>query len=283
LSVIKHPGMDATYRKLLTYAYNIIGSYEDAKDVVQDVLEKYIHLDKSNIANEVSYLVRMVINQSINFKTKFVKHTTYGVWLPEPVSTETVESGLVREQVASYTLLVLMERLNAKERAVFVLREAFNYAHEEIAAALNIGADDSRQVYSRVKKSLNPQAPATRKPMTHKLNSYIEAIVNADVKALEDLFAAEIRVMADGGRSARVVKDLEIGREPTAQLLQYVYGLFLDGKHYTFTEVNHQPAICFWINNRLYNCQVFLFDEYEQISHIYSMVDPVKLRSIKMP
>jgi hypothetical protein len=31
-----------------------------------------------------------------------------------------------------------------------------------------------------------------------------------------------------------------------------VYGLFLDGKHYTFAEVNHQPAICFWTNNLLY-------------------------------
>jgi RNA polymerase sigma factor (sigma-70 family) len=275
--------MDATYRKLLTYAYNIIGSYEDAKDIVQDAFEKYIHLDKSKIENEVSYLVRMVINQSINFKTKFVRHTAYGVWLPEPVSTETVESGLVREQVASYTLLVLMERLNAKERAVFVLKEAFNYAHEEIATALNIGADDSRQVYSRAKKSLNHRVPPTRKLLTHKLNSYIEAIVNADVKSLEQLFADDIKVMADGGRSARVVKDLEIGREPTAKLLQYVYGLFLDGKHYTFTEINHQPAVCFWINGRLYNCQIFSFDEQDKITHIYSMVDPLKLKSIKMP
>src|SRR6187431_2262825 len=144
--------MDATYRKLLTYSYNITGSYEDARDIVQDALEKYIHLDKSRIDNEVSYLNRMVINLSINFRQKHIRHTTYGVWLPEPIPTDTVESPLVREQTASYTLLVLMEALNVKERAVFVLKEAFNYSHDEIATALDISADNSRQLYSRAKK-----------------------------------------------------------------------------------------------------------------------------------
>jgi RNA polymerase sigma factor (sigma-70 family) len=147
--------MDAAYRKLLIYAYNIIGSYEDAKDVVQDVMEKYIHLDKSQIENEVQYLTRMVINHSINFKNKFARQSAYGVWLPEPVSTNTAEVNLLREHVAHYTLLVLMENLNAKERAVYVLREAFNYSHEEIATALDISCDSSRQSYSCAKKSLN--------------------------------------------------------------------------------------------------------------------------------
>ncbi len=273
--------MDAAYRKLLTYSYNILGSFEDAKDVVQDVMEKYIHLDKTKIENEVHYLTRMVINHSINLKNKFGKQTAYGVWLPEPVSTETAETNLIREQVARYTLLVLMETLNAKERAVYMLREAFNYTHEETAAALDITSENTRQLYSRAKKNLSQYVPSVQYGYGDKLQQYIEAIVNADMRALEELLANDIKIMADGGNKIRVVKDIEMGRGATAQLVQHVYALFLEGKQYTFTQINHQPAICFWQNKHLYNCQVFSFDETGKMNFIYSVVDPDKLKSIK--
>jgi RNA polymerase sigma factor (sigma-70 family) len=273
--------MDAAYRKLLTYSYNILGSLEDAKDVVQDVMEKYIHLDKTRIENEVHYLTRMVINHSINFKNKFGKQAVYGMWLPEPVSTETAETHLIREQVAQYTLLVLMETLNAKERAVYVLREAFNYSHEDTAAALEITSDSARQLYSRAKKSLTKYTPGVQYIHSDKLPRYIDAIVNADLKALEELLAGDIKIMADGGNKIRVVKDVEIGKESTARLVQYVYALFLEGKEYTIAQVNHQPAICFWQNKRLYNCQVFSFDESGKMNFIYAVVDPYKLKSIR--
>jgi len=204
------------------------------------------------------------------------------VWLPEPVPTDTVESPLVREQTASYTLLVLMEALNVRERAVFVLKEAFSYTHEEIAAAIEISPDNSRQLYSRAKKTLNDRSFADVKPYAHKLSQYIRAIVDADVKALEQLFADDIRVTADGGSKVRVVKDIEIGKAPTAHLLQHVYGLFLQGKAYTFTEINHHPALCFWVDDdRLFNCQVFSFNDDGDIKDIYSIVDPKKLKSIR--
>lgn len=274
--------MDSAYRKLLTYSYNILGSLEDAKDAVQDVMEKYIHLDKTKIENEMQYVTRMVINHSINLKNRKGKQTAYGVWLPEPVSTETAETNLIREQVAHYSILVLMESLNAKERAVYVLREAFNYSHEETAIALDISADNARQLYSRAKKSLSQSTPRQNySDRGNQLSLYIEAIVNADMKALEELLAEDIKIMADGGTKIRVVKDVAIGKESAARLVQHVYALFLEGKQFSFTQINHQPALCFWQNRRLYNCQVFSFDALGKVNFIYSIVDPAKLTSIQ--
>ena len=273
--------MDAAYRKLLTYSYNIVGSLEDAKDVVQDVMEKYIHLDKTKIENEVHYLTRMVINHSINLKNRSSKQAAYGVWLPEPVSTETAETDLIREQLVNYTLLVLMETLNEKERAVYMLREAFNYSHEEIASALDITIDSTRQLYSRAKKSVSQYVKPEQYVDSNRLTPYVDAVINADMKSLEKLLAADIKIMADGGNKIRVVKDIEIGMEATAQLVQHVYALFLQDKSYTFAQVNHQPAICYWLNSRLYNCQVFSFNDAGKINFIYSIVDPEKLKSIK--
>src|SRR5690606_6533393 len=181
------------------------------------------------------------------------------------------------------SVLVLMEALNAKERAVYMLREAFNYTHEEIATALDITSDSARQLYSRAKKSLGQFVPTQQHIFSSKLRQYINAIVNADMNVLEELLAEDIKIMADGGSKVRVVKDIEMGRQPTARLVQHVYALFLEGKQYTFTQINHQPAICFWHNNRLYNCQVFSFDASGRMNFIYSIVDPVKLKSVMMP
>src|SRR5690606_14566026 len=112
--------MQEHYNKLLTYAYNIVGSYEDARDVVQDVLEKYITLDKSNIRHESNFLIKSTVNHAINFKTRQSKKEVFGEWLPEPVSFENADTKLIRDETASYTMLVLFEHLSPKERAVFI-------------------------------------------------------------------------------------------------------------------------------------------------------------------
>src|SRR5690606_3006571 len=114
--------MEDLHRTLATYAYNILGSMEDARDVVQDVLEKYIAMDPSRIGDARNYLIKAAINQAINLKKRKAYESTYGKWLPEPVEVHTPDSPLIREQTASYSLLVLMEKLNPLERAVFILK-----------------------------------------------------------------------------------------------------------------------------------------------------------------
>jgi RNA polymerase sigma factor (sigma-70 family) len=272
--------MDATYRKLLTYSYNIVGSYEDAKDLVQSTMEKYITLDKRHIEHEVNYLIKTVINASINFKNRAEKQKGYGVWLPEPMATESPDLNLIKEQTASYSLLVLMEKLNAKERAVFILKEAFGYSHEEIAEVLDTTLENSRQLLTRARKSLDQTSVRADMPAQGVLEKYIQSILDADLDTLESLLVEDIRLMADGGRSVKVVKDVAVGKEAAARLLQHVYTLFLRDTEYTFTTINHQPAICFYKNGTLYNCHVLEITADGHIGNIFSIVAPEKLRTI---
>jgi RNA polymerase sigma-70 factor (ECF subfamily) len=44
-------------------------------------------------------------------------------------------------EIVSYSLLILLEQLNAKERAVFILKEAFAYSYEEIGETLSISVE----------------------------------------------------------------------------------------------------------------------------------------------
>lgn len=276
--------MQKHYNKLLTYAYNIVGSYEDARDLVQDVLEKYITLDKSSIRHESNFLIKSTINHAINFKTRQSKQEVFGEWLPEPVSFESADTKLLRDETASYTMLVLFEHLNAKERAAFILKEGFNYSHAEIAELLEISTENSRQLLSRANKQLKDSKYTNYNPHSgtsfETLSRYQKALAHADIGELEDLLVSDIKLSADGGTKVRVVSGSDIGKTATATLLVYVQQHFLMGKTFTFQFFNHQPAVCFWENEKLHNCHILQLSTDGLIQEIYSIVDPDKLKNI---
>lgn len=276
--------MQENYDKLLTYAYNIVGSYEDAKDVVQDVLEKYIMLDKSNIRHESNFLIKSTVNHAINFKARQRKKEVFGEWLPEPVSFDHADTKLIRDETASYTMLVLFERLNPKERAAFILKEGFNYSHSEIAELLEISTENSRQLFSRANKQLKGGKSLTHKPYpgshTELLEKYQIALAHGNVQELEHLLVSDIKLHADGGTKVQVVKGTEVGKTATATLLVYVQQQFLVDKEFTFQIFNHQPAICFWENDKLHNCHILYLNDNGLIQEIYSIVDPEKLKNL---
>ena len=117
---------------------------DDAHDVVQDAYVKFMGVDADKIENPKAYLIRTVINLSINKKKRQQKLITNypGEWLPEPVDTEGADTAINKKEILSYSLMVLLEKLNAKQRAVFILKEALDYDHEEIAEGRDIGAEN---------------------------------------------------------------------------------------------------------------------------------------------
>ncbi|ASE60779.1 RNA polymerase subunit sigma-24 [Chryseobacterium indologenes] len=277
--------MQEKYNSLLTYAYNITGSYEDSQDLVQDVIEKYISLDKSEIRNETNFLIKSTINHAINFKNRHGKKMVYGEWLPEPLSFENAENKLIKEQTARYTLLVLLEKLNARERAVYILKEAFDYSHQEIAETLDISVENSRKLLSRAGQQLQDieYEPDSVNISVHAdiLQQYQLALSEGDIPNIEKLLTDAIKLSADGGKRIRVIKAVEVGKSATAQLLAYVQQQFLGKKPHSFHIFNHQPAICFWQDNRIYNCHILDIDANGMIREIYSIVDPEKLKRLQ--
>ncbi len=273
------------YQKtLFPYAYNILGSAEDAKDAVQDVIVRYISMPKKDIENETGYLIKGVINQSINIKNRNKKITTDKVWLPEPLATETADSDINRNEIISYSMLVLLEYLNPKERAAFILKEAFDYSHEEIANTLSISVENSRKVLSRAKSKLDTSKEKIDEvPLSASayLENYINVIKNGDTKALEKMLSEEILVTADGGGKVNVVREITAGIQATSDLLFYLYNTYQKLFEIRHLTINHQPALLFYKDDKLINCQVFEFEaDSKKIRRIYSVVDPDKLKNI---
>lgn len=268
---------------LFPYAYNILGSSEDAKDAIQEILVKYHIKRKDHIENDTGYLVKSVINQSINIKKSRQRRQSSSIWLPEPVATEHADATIDRSAIISYSILVLLEKLLARERAVFILKEAFDYSHKEIADVLDLSVENSRKLLSRAKNKLGAMdnsSPIKPSPVSEAyMNNYIDSIKNGDVKRLEKMLSEEIALAADGGGEIKVVRELTQGIRDALKLLLFVFKTYQKEQTIKISQMNHQPALLFYENGVLVNCQVFDVEK-NKIKQIYTQLAPKKLNSL---
>ena len=145
--------------KLFGLAYRMLGSAAEAEDVVQ---ETFIRWHRAiDVDSPWAWLAKVATNLCVNrlASARMRRERYVGCWLPEPVLTADgalgpLELAEQRESV-SMAFLVLMERLNPVERAVFVLREAFGYRHRELAEVIDSSEANSRQLYARARRRLS--------------------------------------------------------------------------------------------------------------------------------
>jgi len=270
-------------KKLFPYAYNILGNIDDCQDVIQDVLIKFNAKEVSSISNPNAYLIKSVINQAINLKKKNNRERQQKIVLPEPIVTNQGESKIELDEILNYSMFVLLDTLNTKERAVFLLKEAFDYEHDEIAEILEISAENSRQILTRAKKKLKLRKPeiATSSAKDRKyLEKYVSAIRKGDVKTLEQMLSDEVQVLADAGNKLQVIAELTSGIDNTIKLMTYVYENHQKDLEIKIEEINHQSALLFYRGTTLINCQIFELNPYGKITSIFSVVDPEKLMKI---
>lgn len=274
------------YERLLnTYAYNILGSYEDAKDIVQDAYLKFIQRGDTSIEDTRAYLVRTVINLSINKKNRQKRERTAypGAWLPEPVTTEHADRNINRKEILAYSLMVLLEKLNSKQRAVFILKEAFAYDHAEIATVLGITEAHSRKLLSRAKIQLDA-APAVTKSTRHNsyIDKYLSVIARADMQALEQMLHDEITVLSDGGGKVSAFRKPIFGKKAVIKVLLGIYRKFYSHTNIVLkpTRVNHQPALCYFNKDKLVSCQVFGVEN-GRLQNVFFIRNPDKLQVLE--
>lgn len=182
---------------LFGIAYNMLGMVEEAEDIVQDVYEKWLTVKEAKTPK--AYLGRMVVNRSIDRlnELKVQRENYKGYWLPEPY--------LSFEQSAmptiEYGLLVLLERLNPSERAVFILRESFSEDYQAIAELTGLSVENCRQLLHRAHEKLDRQTvqlvePSKRLALTE---AFLYALHSRDLSSLGQLLRSDIELYNDGG------------------------------------------------------------------------------------
>ena len=272
--------------KLLPYAYNILGDYMEAEDVVHQVLNKFFLDREREVLKPNNYLIRSVINRSINQKKQLFKQLEHypGEWLPAPVySEENIYQSLDKKHILDYSLLVLLEHLNAKQRAVFILKEAFGYAHNEIAAILDISTAHSRQLLKRGRDKI-PLTPIAPPPVDEKskaqVQSLADAILKEDIPQIKKLLCQQVKAISDGGPKQSAARKIINGQSHVYKLLRAIYGKYMpSGATFKYTELNHRPAIVYMFDGVVFRSIIFDIEE-GQIRNIYIMVNPDKLNSL---
>jgi len=272
--------------KLIPYAYNIIGDYMEAEDVVHEVLNRFFLDTGLSIEKPDQYLKRAVINRSINQKKLLRKQLEKypGEWLPSPVATAPdMPSPIERKHLLDYALLVTLERLNSKQRAVFILKEAFDYPHQEIADILDISIDNSRQLLKRSKEKIATKQTAVEAISVKdysKVADLAEAIMEGEMKVVTRLLSDEVRSISDGGPKQSAARNIITGKERVYKLMKAVYGKYMpDNACSIITSVNHQPAILYHLNGLVFRCIVFEISS-NKVQNIYIIINPDKLSEV---
>ena len=278
---------------LISIAYQMLGSLVEAEDIIQDVFIKLQVKETNtfNINNMKSYVSKMVINTCINeLKSSRKKRETYtGTWLPEPIvqgsQLEPSEKIIQNEQL-TYAFIVLMEKLSATEREIYVLRESLGLKHNEIADILQITEMNCRKIYSRAKKKMALLPDHNHISFgTHQeqVATFISALSNGNIQQISDILSSDVTLIADGGGKVVTAINKISSREHVMTLLHAISTKFFAGKKALPVKVNNQPGIL--ISKDETPVGVFCFawsQNARQIEQIFYIVNPDKLTNISV-
>jgi RNA polymerase sigma-70 factor (TIGR02957 family) len=233
--------------RLFGIAYRMLGSAAEAEDIVQDVWLRWQSTNRNAVENPPAYLATTTTRLCINLaQSAHTRHETYiGTWLPEPVDTSSDPGiGAERSEALKLAVLILLEKLSPTERAAYVLREAFDYSYTQIADILQMEEGNTRQLVSRARKHIADGRRASVSPGQQRrlLEAFIAAAQNADLAALEGLFAKDVVSTSDGGGIVRAARVPVCGRERVAKFIATA-AHFWNGVTLAWVEANGQAAV----------------------------------------
>jgi RNA polymerase sigma-70 factor (TIGR02957 family) len=288
--------MDASVEELrpraFAIAYRMLGSVSEAEDVVQEALLRLHRAEQEGerIESPRAYVSTVVTRLAIDqLRSARVRRETYvGEWLPEPLLASEDEDPARQAEVAdslSLAFLVLLESLSPEQRAVFLLREVFDYPYDQIAAIVGKSEAAVRQLAVRARRQVEERRvrfDASREQRDLLADRFLAAAQQGDLDGLESLLAEDVELHGDGGGRAPALARALFGRARVARTLRNWarLGERIGGVSWRRVEVNGQPgAMTFDSDGRLINVMALDIAN-GQVQGIRSIVNPDKLRHL---
>jgi RNA polymerase sigma-70 factor, ECF subfamily len=236
--------------RLLGIAYRLLGSMWDAEDVVADAMVRWLRTDRAEVREPAAYLTTVVSRLALDHlrAARTTRETYPGPWLPEPVvADDTFDplDSLIKRDTLSLATLRLMEELTPPERAVFVLREAFDVPYTQIAEILDVSEANARQLLHRAQAHLDRhhrRTEADEARHAQLLERLMSATADGDLAELEELLAADVISYNDGGGRARAARVPVMGREKIIRFLSNLRRRFGPTPYVRILQVNGEPA-----------------------------------------
>jgi RNA polymerase sigma-70 factor (ECF subfamily) len=203
---------------MLSIAYRMVGSFSEAEDLVQ---EAFLRLHEAgDVEHPRAWLTTVTTRLAIDhLRSARVRRESYpGTWLPEPVLADPAPDAAVRAETLSYAVLVMLERLSPVERAVFVLREAFDFGYDEIAGIVGKSEANCRQLASRARRHVGERRPRFE-ASRELVRRFVTAMREGETGPLVELLAADVTFYGDGGGKAPAVGKPVSGAEAVSRML----------------------------------------------------------------
>lgn len=283
-----HTEIFETERVTLTaLCYRMLGERSGAEDAVQETWLKWAAADKTRIKDPAAWLRRVATNIAIDTlrKARRSREVYVGPWLPEPlfdgVAGEAVQ-GFELAQECELALLWAMERLNERERAAFILREAFDATYAEIAATLEMSEAACRQLVSRSQKKLQETGPrfdATAEEVADLSRRFVGAVMAEDFDTALSLLSPATIAISDGGANKRAARRPLVGGQEILTVFGAVHEKARQEAGWTqeVATVNGKPALLRFRNGLLDAVITLAPGEDGRIAWIYTMLNPDKL------
>ncbi|GAA2215738.1 RNA polymerase sigma-70 factor [Nonomuraea monospora] len=280
---------------MIAVAYRILGSVVDAEDVVQEAWLRWSGVDESTVDDPKAFLVTVTSRLAIDrLRWARSRRESYvGPWLPEPISTapDAAEQAELADSV-EMAMLVVLETLSPLERAVFVLREAFDLPFAEIAEIIGRAEPATRQLARRAREHVRDKRPRfdvdrdERKRITER---FMGASTGGDLDALIELFSDQVTMVSDGGGKARaalrVITGAEnVGRyllsintpENIAKFMVSIGMTDLPGMSLSLATLNNAPAILVSAGGKVISVISLLISD-GKIETVYVLANPDKI------
>ncbi len=236
-----------SYRPLMfAIAYRMLGSAMDAEDIVQEAYLRYQRAEHVQTPKALltTIVTRLCLDQLKSAREQ--RESYIGPWLPEPLITTPLDD---QDESISMAFLILLESLSPVERAVFLLREVFDYDYREIAEIVGKEESACRQSFHRAKAHLaehRPRFPASPEQHREMLERFMQAYLVGELDGFTSLLAEGVSLTVDAGGKASAATRPVYGANPVARFILGITKRIPPNFSFEIRKVNGRDAFIFY-------------------------------------
>lgn len=277
--------------ELFSLAYSMLGRITAAEDAVQEAFIRWQKQDLEQIRSHRAYLSSIVHNLCLDeLKSAKSRREQYiGPDLPEPMLT--VEGENPQEKVElteslSMALLVVLEQLTPVQRAVFLLREVFDYDYASVAEIVNKSVPHCRKIAQRAREKVRDKRPSFGEKTTNQhelVTAFIKAVQEGDPTEIEQMLAKEAVLYSDGGGKVTAARRPVAGAGKIAKFLVGIQKQAPKDAEWwiEFKNINGEPGMIIRLEGEVYNVWSFHIED-DKIQNIFVVLNPDKLAHLKV-
>lgn len=271
---------------LVAHAYRMLGDLGLAEDMVQEAWLRW-NGRHADVASPRAYLVTLITRLCLNEldSARSRREESRGDRLPEPV--DLAEGGIGRVDMlgqVSMAFLVVLQRLTPAERAVFLLRDVFEFDYEEIAALIGKSEPACRKLLERARQNVAVEKrlfSASQDAHRRLLAAFTKAAAAGDLDTLIGMLAEDAVMITDGGpegRRVRGFRNLPRPLQGARKIAAFVAATARSADlEIEIHELNGQPAVVFYEEDAPFAALLLAVAD-DRIHRIYFHGDTGRLR-----